>query len=262
MSLLAAAAVIGLIIAIGVFYALSRKLPQPWALTTACKLDADCPHPKTCDAATGACVDLALPGLILAAQKAAQALQAALQGVLTEFSAILPKYVAPLLATAQAMGLSLPGTSGLASDLAGGAANITKYIQQTLAAPNCDPAKSSKCGYYLEIMALTPAAASTSILALALTAPNVAVGIASATQSFASVVADLKGITGQISANAGGQGGAAYSKSGELRSQLSLQLAVAAAEIAKVDGYAATLTSLAEGVRATGGALFSHFISY
>lgn len=248
------AVIVLLVIVIGV-YAVTRGLPSPWTPTTTCKVDSDCPHPKTCDVATGACVDLILPGLLATAQSTAQAIYNAFQAVIGNYTTAYGAHVSSLVSSAVAMGLSVPDTSNITAALTSGLSDLNKYSQQVLATSGCDPTKSTKCGYYLQIMALTPASPGVSIWPVAMTAPSVSTNLPIATQAFSPLSGDLSTLVSLITADA-------QAKQKALDGPTQAAVKAVNADISQINGYTNALETLAAAVKQAGGALYNHYMNY
>jgi len=248
------AVIVLLVIVIGV-YAVSRGLPTPWTPSTTCKVDSDCPHPETCDVATGACVDLVLPGLLLAAQGTAQTFYNAFQAVIGNYTNVYGAHASSLASSALAMGLSVPDTSNITAALAAGLANLNKYNQQVLATPKCDPTKSSKCGYYLQIMALSPANPGVAIWPVAMTAASVSTNLPIATQAFPPLSGDLSSLVSLVVADA-------QAKQKALDGPTQAAVNAVNADVGQINGYTGALTPLAAAVKQAGGVLYNHYMNY
>jgi hypothetical protein len=243
-----------LVILIGV-YAVTRGLPGPNPPLAPCKQNSDCPAPQVC--VSGTCADPALPGLIQAAQGAAQALYGALQTAATAYgsggSSPYLAHATSLQSAAIAMGLSSPPLGNLAADLTSGLADIAKYVN-FLSVPGCDVTRSVACGYYAETMALTPATSPGVILAVANSASSTAAELPVTTAAFPPVVADLGNVTGFVTADA-------EAKNKGLDSNTSYWLGVVGADTTQANGFTALLTQQAKAVAQTGWALYNHMLS-
>lgn len=280
------AVAIVLTIVVGAYlYAVTRPLPPPWSPPATCRSDGDCPYPETCTVATGVCQDVALPGLLAAAQAAAQRLWDAMQSVLSNFktsygphaeafinwgygtvsapcpTSAIQAVVATLLPAAGTCSTSTfdsPSPAAmqatmapLLADLAAGVANINKFIQQVLAVPGCNPAKSTSCGYWSEIMALTPSSPPALIWSTGRQGQSVLTELPTVTQAFPPVLSDLRNLLNN-------------SKMKDLLPASSYASLVAdfaiSTDITQIGGYEGVLTSLASEVARTGFALYDHFM--
>jgi hypothetical protein len=248
------AVIVLLVIVIGV-YAVTRGLPSPWSPTTACKVVGDCPRPKTCDVATGACVDLILPGLLATAQSTTQAIYNAFQVVIGNYTTAYGAHVRSLVSSAAAMGISVPNTGNITAALTSGLSDLNKYIQQVLATSGCDPTKSTKCGYYLQIMALTPASPGVSIWPVAMMAPSVSTNLPIATQAFPPLSGELSTLVSLITADA-------QAKQKALDAPTQAAVNAVNADISQISGYTDVLTTLAAAVKQAGSALYNHYMNY
>lgn len=79
-------AVIIIIVIFIIVYISTRRLPPALVISTTCKINTDCAYPKTCNVSTSICEDTILPGLLLAAQQAANLFYTQYQNVLTNYS--------------------------------------------------------------------------------------------------------------------------------------------------------------------------------
>jgi len=244
------AVVVLLVILVGV-YIMTRGLPQPLPPPGPCARDSDCPHPQSC--LNGACTDAALPGLLSAAQEAARTLYGTLQAAGADFTGTYAQHAASLQASAAAMGLAPPPaalTAALGSDLASGIVAINKY-SGVLLAPGCSPARSSACGYYAEIAALTPASQPGAIFAVAATAPGAAAEAPVATAAFPPVAGGLGNIAAFVRADA-------QARNKTLDSNTQRWYDTVVADAAQASGYQSAITQQAAALQQTGYALYSH----
>jgi hypothetical protein len=240
----AVAIIIVLIILVGVFIA-TRGLPGPPPPIGPCTKKSDCPPSQAC--VKGVCVDPALPGLILNAQAAAGALYGGLQAYTAAFATTYYQHALSLQAVA--MGLSSPPLGTLQADLAAGGAAIQKYLN-FLAKPSCNPQQGS-CGYYAQIMALTPSTPAGMIIVVVATAPSVATELAIATSAFPPAATDLGNVTSYVTADAAAKGV-------NLDANTQAWMNTVSGDIAALNGATGALTGLATALKQTGYALYSH----
>lgn len=266
MGFLVIGAVVLLTISIGV-YLTTRGLPPvgpPLPPSGTCVVDSDCPHPETC--VMSACADPALPALLSAAQAAASAFYNVYQSVVTKFttSQSIDSYLGHanlLISSAIYNNFSTNSIldqlqNQLVKDITAGLASFTTFSQQALVSPSgCDPMQTSCPGYYTEIMDLTPNLnTGTLTWTVADMASNVLLNLPSITSAFPSVAADLSNLVVAVTNSAHDQGR-------DLGPITTLNVATITADIAELNGLAATLTSLATAVKQSGAALYSHYIN-
>ena len=233
----------------------TASAPPPYVPPSVCRTDSDCPHPGVCDVGTGLCSDPYLPGLLLAAQNAAAAFVTAYTAVATvTFTNSAMDRANYLVQQVAGMGLGTLSLTQFMTSYSAGLKNLSKYSTQILAAPGCDPKTSTSCGYYSQIMALTPSSPAATIWSTASGAAAVATELPTALQDFAPLADDLQTlVSNAVSA----------SQSAGSPWNVPTQDAVwdANSSIAALNGAAAALAPLAAAVHMSGAALYGHFIT-
>jgi hypothetical protein len=231
-------------------YAVTRGSPTPWAPQEPCKVNDDCTPPKTCNVAARTCVDNALPGLIMTAQSAVQKLLVAVQTISQNFTNVYGAHASLLANLATAMGDFSDYTDKIHKSLANGVADLNKYTIQTLAAPSgC----TSDCGYYTDVMALSPKSPDNVIWAVGSSASNVQLYLPVATQGFGPLTADLTNLVDHVTYISQTTG-----KQIDTATQAAMNSVNA--DIAQINSYMTALPPLAAAVNQTGYALYNHFI--
>lgn len=181
------AVIIALIILVGVYVA-TRRLPGPNPPVGPCKQDSDCPPPQSC--VKGVCIDLGLPALIKNAQGAIAGLYGTLHRLASDLAGKYPRYVRDLRVAAVEGGLGDPPSSSFAASLAASQAALAKVLV-AYAVPGCNPANSTSCGYYAQMMAASTATPAGILLAVAgLAGPAVQV-LPTATSTFGQLASTL-----------------------------------------------------------------------
>lgn len=240
------------VVLIGV-YVFTRGLPGPNPPVGPCRSDADCPAPQTC--ADGVCSDPSLPGLIAAAQQAAGSLYSGVAAMAGGLQNTFYQDAVSLQAAAVAMGLSSPPLGSLQADVGASLADVTKVLT-FYSKPGCDATRSVSCGYYAQMLAMTPQTPAGIIIAVAGSAPVAASELSVATTAFPTVAADLSNITQYVIADAVSKGKNLDTNTWNLMNTVNqdAQTLNVAADPAGPLAAAATM------VRQTGYALYAHMV--
>lgn len=239
-----------------IVYAATRGSPSPWAPSTPCQLNSDCSHPDTCDTATSTCVDLVLPGLIAAAQATIKSLYDAIQSIIENYTNVYAAHVKTLVATATAMGLVVPtdNITAIATSLAGGISILNKYKFATLVSSStCDPTNSSQCGYYTQIMALSPTTPKITIWTTAMNSPAVSAEVQAVFDAFSPLTATLGNLNDSVTTSA-------QAKNIPLNSDTQVAINVLTDDVSQINGYSSSLTALATAANQAGLTLYHHFV--
>jgi hypothetical protein len=255
MSNLLFAVIVFLTIVIGIYFT-TRKTPPPFIPKTVCSVDSDCIFPQTCNVSAGVCTDDVLPKLLTDAQNAAQALYTELQKIAYNFQNVYPLHVQNLITSSVAMGISAP-SQDLVDDLKTSQntaiTGINSFITNVLEDPNCESGNvntSSNCGYYFNLMPLTPSSEPVSIWSAANDAKLVDQQIEAVTGNFVSVVANLTTLVSRIS----GSGTL-------LTGNTVIGVTLVNNDIAEINDYSNSLTAMANAVKTTGLALYGHYFT-
>ncbi len=249
----AIAVIVVLVILIGV-YVVTRGLPGPNPPPGPCKTNSDCPSPQTC--VNGACVDTALPGLIQSAQQAIGALYGTLQNFSSAFANTYYQHATSLQAAAVAMGLSSPPLGSLQADLTAGQGDITKVLRY-YNVPSCDPTRSTSCGYYAQMMAMTPSTPAGVILAVSGAAQSAVAELPVATAAFPPVAADLGDVVNFVTADAQAKGKSLDTNTQNWVNTVNADIGA----LNDTTNPTGTLATQAKAVTQTGYALYSHMLS-
>jgi hypothetical protein len=254
---LAAAALVALALVLAAVLAIGRPPPAPWPAARPCQSSADCPLGSAC--LVGGCIDVELPPLIRGAQSTAAALFAALVAQAVALETAYADAVA-LYNTAAASNFITSPLCPYANDL-GRAQGALGNLMAGLRAPGCNPAVSSGCGYYAQVMTLTPATPGGVIIATAGAAAPAAETIAGNAQSLAATLsvaaADAATILNFLSADSQRQGRA-------LDSATAAAVAVIRADMAAMTAFAVPggpFVSGAADMAQSGAALLQHLVS-
>ena len=237
------------VILVGV-YAMTRDVAPPAPPRGPCKVDRDCPHPAVCVA--GGCVDPQLGGLIAATQSDAKALFDALTSVKLSMSSTYYQHAVSLQTAAVTMGLTEPDLGATQADMTAAIAGLDKYIT-FLVVPKCDRASTSSCGYYSDMMALTPSSASGAIISATQPAAGMVDMLPVATDALKPVSDDLANLVSAVVASG-------KAKIKKLSADVNAKIAIVNADIATILAAPATFTAAATRVKHSGFALYNHFI--
>jgi hypothetical protein len=255
MSNLLFAVIVFLTIVIGIYFT-TRKAPSPFIPKTDCSVDSDCIFPQTCNVSAGRCTDDVLPNLLTNAQNAAQALYTELQKVAYNFQNVYPLHVQNLITSSVAMGIGAPAQDfidELKTSQNTAITGINSFITNVLEDPNCaigNANTSSNCGYYFNLMSLTPSSDPVSIWSIANSAKSIDQQIVVLTGNFVSVVANLKTLVSRI-----------LGSGTLLTGNTAIGVTLVNIDIDQINGYSNSLTSLAEAVKSTGLALYNHYFT-
>ena len=226
----------------------------------ACTSSSSCQYPATCVA--GVCSDPALPGLLVAAQNAAQALYLAIQTLFAQ-TVFYNSNATAYVAAATALGVPTSGVAELVSTLATDVGYLTSDLKTCLGAlseDECITGPSISCGYCADISALSIASSPGRIFIVAGVGASVSDTVATALNKAPVVVSDISTLVAALQTNAVDAGISFLTTANTPTLAATTAITFNANGINL--GFASTnITNLANAVKTTSGALYSHFVN-